>query len=139
MRVVPPGPAVTLTTGPGRGSGCPGRSGHPADVVGPQRGGVERVHTALTGGVTEVVVVPHVTGRIVVRPEGVALSVETGLRAEGGVLGEQLAAVIGVQVELEVRMPQIAAGRVLRLERPARAVGQAGPHDPGRVGLVRRG
>src|SRR5450631_2981758 len=104
---------------------CPGRGHQPARVHRPAGGGVPRVGAAVAGEENNVVEVADVPAREVHRLEGRALTAVAGPRAEGRVRGEQRTAVVGQQVELEILVPQVAAGLVDRLERDAVRVGQA--------------
>src|SRR5580692_1955359 len=120
-------PADNGEPSPPRGGDEPGR------VVLPQAGRVPRVRAAVAGDVGEEVVVADVLVAVVVRHEGVVRAAVACPRAEGGIQGELGRAVAGLQVQLEVEVPDVVTGSVGRLEGDARAVGQAGLDDPGRV------
>src|SRR5882672_5241049 len=81
---------------------------HPARVRRPVGGNVPGVRSAVAGEEEDVVEGAEVPARKVHRLERHALTAVARPRAEGGVLREQGAAVAGLQVELEVLVPQIA-------------------------------
>lgn len=93
--------------------------------------------TAVARDVEDVVVVAEVPGGVAPGPNRVALAVQGGLRAEGGVLVELLGAVAGVEQEGEVVVPDVAAGGVDGLEGEAGAVAEAGADGP--AGLLLEG
>jgi len=95
------------------------------------------VNAAVARGIAHVAVVAEITGGIAPESNRVALAVEAGLRAERGVFRELLSAVVSVKQELEVVVPYVAAGSVLRLEREASAVAEAGVNRP--TGLLFEG
>ena len=80
-------------------------AGYKAHVVVERAGGVECVNAAVARDVYQVVVVAQVTGGISPGLDRIALAVEAGLRAEGGVFAELFGAVVGVELELEVVVP----------------------------------
>src|SRR5215469_12192101 len=91
---------------------CPGRGYQPAGVHRPAGGGVPGVGAAVGGEVDDVVEVADEPAGEVHRLERGALTAVTGSGAEGRITGEQRAAVVGLQVELEILVPQVAAGLV---------------------------
>src|SRR5262249_967323 len=112
---------------------------HPAGVGGGGVGGGQGCGAAVGGEVDDVVEVADEPAREVHRLEGRALTAVAGPRAEGRVHGEQRAAVVGLQVELEVLVPQVAPGPVYRLEREPVRVRQAGRFHKRGVRLVGAG
>ena len=95
------------------------------------------MNAAVARGVAPIAVVVDITCGIAPQSNRVALAVEAGLRAERGVFVELLAAVAGIEHELEVVVPYVAAGSVLGLERVAGAVAKAGANRP--AGLLFEG
>src|SRR5581483_10205010 len=111
IRLAPSGP---------RGGGGPG------GVVWPQAGRVPRVRAAVAGDVGEEVEVADVLVAEVVRHEREVRAAVARPGTERRVQGELGRAVVRFQEELEVEVPDEVTGSVGRLERDARAVGQAG-------------
>src|SRR4030095_13890394 len=90
---------------------------HPARVHRPAGGRVPGVSSTVAGDVENVFEGTEVQAREVHRLERRALPAVARSRAEGGVLREQGAAVAGLQAELEVLGPQVAAWPGDRTER----------------------
>jgi hypothetical protein len=95
------------------------------------------VNAAVARDVDHVVVVAEIAGGIAPGSDRAALAVEAGLRAERGILVELLGAVVGVEQEREVVVPEVAAGGVDGLKREAGAVAEAGANGP--AGLLLKG
>ena len=95
------------------------------------------MNAAVASNVEHTSIVAEVAGGVAPGSEGVALTVEAGLRAEGGIFVELFAAVVGVELELVVVMPQEAAGGVHGLEGEAAAEAEAGADGP--AGLLLEG
>lgn len=134
MRTIPD-PAIPSSAGQ---NSSKARANHPAHIIVKRARRIKRVHTAIARRIAHVGVVADIAGGIAPGADGAALTVETGLRAEGGVLAELLAAVIGVELELEVEVAEEAAGGVAGLEGEAGAVAEAGAHGPAGL-LLERG
>jgi len=88
------------------------------------------LNAAVARGIAHVVKVAEKAGGIAPRSNRIALAVDAGLRAERGVFGELLSAVVSVKHELEIEVPYEAAGGVNGLERKASAVAKAGANRP---------
>jgi len=95
------------------------------------------VNTAVARNIAHVGEVAEITGGKAPGSNRVALAVEAGLWTECGVFGELLGAVVGVNHELEVEVPYVAAHSVHGLERKAGAVAKAGANRP--AGLLFKG
>jgi len=88
------------------------------------------VDTAIARDIAHVGVMAEVSGGIAPRSEGVALAIETSLRAERGVLGEQRGTVVSVEQEIEIGMSNIAASCILGLKREACTVAKTSMDYP---------
>lgn len=99
--------------------------------------------TAIAGNEELVIEVSEETRWVAPRINGVALAVESSLWAESSVFAEQFAAVIGIEHELEVGVPQEASWGIDGLEGDAGVVSETGAHHPARLlldcGCVGRG
>lgn len=95
------------------------------------------MNAAVARDIADVAVVAEIAGGIAPGSNRVALAVKAGLWAERGVLVELLGAVVGVDQEREVVVPDVAPGGVHGLEREAGAVSQAGANGP--AGLLFEG
>ena len=110
---------------------------HPGRVVVIQGGSVECFRAAVASDIEHVVVVAEIAGRIAPGSNRAALAIDTGLRAERGVVGELRSTIVGVEQEREVVVPYVATGSVYRLERVAAAITKAGDNNP--AGLLLEG
>jgi hypothetical protein len=106
-----PAPTAPVSTARRLASSCPPAS----RWVGPRDWSLGTVACEVDG----VVVVADVPAWIVDRLGGCALIAVASRRAEGRIHREQRAAIVGLQVELEILAPQVAPWLVDRLERDA--------------------
>lgn len=106
------------------------RAGHEAHIVVERSGRVEVVWAAVARDIANVVEVAEIASWVAPGTNTAALSIQPSLHAEGGVLAKLLGTVVGVHVELEVVVPDIAARSVLRFERVAGTVTEASADGP---------
>ena len=91
------------------------------------------VNTTVARGVEHAFVVAEIAGWEAPGLNRAALAIEASLRTERGVFTELLAAVVGVELKLEVEVPYEAVGGVPGLEREAVAFPKAGANRPARL------
>lgn len=109
----------------------------PANIIGKRQRVIPVQGTTLARDIAVAVVVAPVARRVAPGSDGVvARGVEGGLRAESCVLGEALAVVVLVELELVARVADEATGGIDGLEREAVAVGKTGADGPAGCLLV---
>ena len=103
---------------------------YPARVVIEQGRRIECVNSAIARNVTNICIMTEIASRIAPCSDGVALAIETSLRAERSILMELLSAVVGTKLQLKVVVSDVAPSGVLGLERETGAVPETSANCP---------